>query len=69
MKSPSARDAARHRWIVESKSRGFDVIDTTATPRQAGFYCYCVDRGRAELIARLLNRQPSRVACGPSPVE
>jgi hypothetical protein len=59
MKSPSARDAGRHRWIVEPKSRGFDVIDTTATPRQDGFYCYCVDRGRAELIAHLLNRQRS----------
>jgi Fic/DOC family len=69
MKLQSAGDASRHQWIVEPKSRGFDVIDTTATPRQAGFYCYCVDRGRAELIARLLNRQPSRVACGPSLVE
>ena len=68
-KSQSARDAACHPWIVEPKSRGFDVIDITATPRQSGFYCYCVDRGRAELIARLLNRQPSPVACGPSPVE
>jgi hypothetical protein len=57
---PGDRDEKR--WIVEQKSRGFDVIDTTVIPRHDGFYCYCVDRGRAELIARLLNRQDRRVA-------
>jgi hypothetical protein len=64
MKSNHARDTAPRpdngdeaRWIVEQKSRGFDVVDTAIIPRQAGFYCYCVDRDRAELIARLLNRQ------------
>jgi hypothetical protein len=69
MKSNDARDTAPRpdngdeaRWIVEPKSRGFDVIDTTITPRQAGFFCYCVDRDRAELIAHLLNRQHSDVA-------
>jgi hypothetical protein len=36
MKSPSARDAAHRRWIVEPKSRGFDVIDTTATRTRPG---------------------------------
>jgi len=61
-KSQYARDAARYRWIVEPKSRGFDVVDTVATPSQDGFYCYCVDRGRADLIASLLNRQHSGVA-------
>jgi hypothetical protein len=69
MKSDDARDTAPRpdngneaRWIVEPKSRGFDVVDTAITPRQAGFYCYCVDRDRAELIARLLNRQDWGVA-------
>jgi hypothetical protein len=69
MKSEDARDPAPRpdngnepRWIVEPKSRGFDVVDTVITPRQAGFYCYCVDRDRAELIACLLNRQHSGVA-------
>jgi hypothetical protein len=69
MKSDDARDTAPRpdngneaRWIVEPKSRGFDVVDTAITPRQAGFYCYCVDRDRAELIAHLLNRQHSGVA-------
>jgi Fic/DOC family protein len=69
MKSDDARDPAPRpdngneaRWIVEPKSRGFDVVDTVIMPRQAGFYCYCVDRDRAELIARLLNRQDWGVA-------
>jgi hypothetical protein len=68
MKSNDARDTAPRphngdeaRWIVEQKSRGFDVVDNAIIPRQAGFYCYCVDRDRAELIARLLNRQHSGV--------
>ena len=69
MKSDDARDTAlrpdsgdEKRWIVEPKSRGFDVVDTATTPRQYEFYCYCVDRARAELIARLLNRQDWGVA-------
>ena len=43
------------RYIVETKSRGFDVVDTTATPRADGFWCYCVDRERAQVIADKLN--------------
>ena len=43
------------KYIVESKSRGFDVVDTTATPRADGFWCYCVDRERAQVIADKLN--------------
>jgi Fic/DOC family len=62
MKSQYARDSARNRWIVEAKSRGFDVVDAEATPSQDEFYCYCVDRGRAELIASLLSRQHSGIA-------
>lgn len=69
MKSNDARDTAPRpdngdeaRWIVEPKSRGFDVVDTAITPGQDGFYCYCVDRDRAELIAHLLNRQHSGIA-------
>lgn len=69
MKSNDDRDTAPRpdngdeaRWIVEQKSRGFDVVDTAIIPRQAGFYCYCVDLDRAELIARLLNRQDWGVA-------
>jgi hypothetical protein len=43
------------RYIVEQKSRGFDVVDTTTIPRADGFWCYCVDRERAQAIADLLN--------------
>jgi len=64
MKSDDARDTTQkpnicdeERWIVEPKSRGFDVVDTASTRRPDGFYCYCVDKGTAGLIARLLNRQ------------
>jgi len=56
---PDYDDEAR--WIVEAKSRGFDVVDTAITPREDGFYCFCVDQDMAELIARLLNRQDLRV--------
>jgi hypothetical protein len=52
-----ASDSNEKRWIVEAKSRGFDVIDSTVTPCQGGFYCFCVDKSKAELIAGLLNRQ------------
>jgi hypothetical protein len=51
------------RYIVEPKSRGFDVVDTTAIPRADGFWCYCVDRERAQVIADKLNEaesEPSR---------
>jgi hypothetical protein len=48
------------RYIVEPKSRGFDVIDTTATPRADGFWCYCVDRERAQVIADQLNEASAR---------
>jgi hypothetical protein len=43
------------KYIVEPKSRGFDVVDTTAVPRADGFWCYCVDIERAQVIAKLLN--------------
>jgi hypothetical protein len=43
------------KYIVEQKSRGFDVVDTTAIPRADGFWCYCVDIERAQVIAKLLN--------------
>jgi hypothetical protein len=36
------------RYIVEPKSRGFDVVDTRAVPRADGVWCYCVDLERAE---------------------
>jgi hypothetical protein len=52
-----ASDSNEKRWIVGAKSRGFDVIDSTVNPRQGGFYCFCVDKSKAELIAGLLNRQ------------
>ena len=48
------------RYIVEPKSRGFDVVDTTATPRADGFWCYCVDRERAQVIADQLNAASAR---------
>jgi hypothetical protein len=50
------------RYVVEPKSRGFDVVDTTATPRADGFWCYCVDRERAQVIADKLNE----AQCEPS---
>jgi hypothetical protein len=34
-------------YIVEPKSRGFDVVDTMATPRADRFRCYCLDRERS----------------------
>jgi hypothetical protein len=43
------------KYIVEPKSRGFDVVDTTAVPRADGVWCYCVDIERAQVIAKLLN--------------
>jgi hypothetical protein len=52
------------KYIVEAKSRGFDVVDTTATPRADGFWCYCVDRGRAQVIADALNEKPVRPKTG-----
>ncbi|SRR6266481_3207189 len=52
------------RYIVEPKSRGFDVVDTTATPRADGFWCYCVDRERAQVIADKLNEAPARAKTG-----
>jgi hypothetical protein len=60
--APRPDNGDEERWTVEPKSRGFDVVDTAITPGQDGFYGYCVDRGRAELIARLLNRQDWGVA-------
>jgi len=47
--------SAAVRYIVEPKSRGFDVVDTGAVPRADGVWCYCVDLERAEFIAKLLN--------------
>jgi hypothetical protein len=52
------------RYIVEPKSRGFDVVDTTATPPADGFWCYCVDRERAQVIADKLNEAPARAKTG-----
>jgi hypothetical protein len=52
------------RYIVEPKSRGFDVVDTAATPRTDGFWCYCVDRERAQVIADELNGAPARAKTG-----
>ena len=52
------------RYIVETKSRGFDVVDTTATPRADGFWCYCVERERAQVIADKLNEAPARAKTG-----
>src|SRR5258708_29947899 len=52
------------RYIVEPKSRGFDVVDTTATPRADGFWCYCVERERAQVIADKLNEAPARAKTG-----
>jgi hypothetical protein len=43
------------RFIVEAKSRGFDVVETTAVPRADGVWCYCVDEQRAQTIADTLN--------------
>ena len=54
----------RLRYIVEPKSRGFDVVDTTATPRADGFWCHCVDRERAQVIADKLNEAPARAKTG-----
>jgi hypothetical protein len=52
------------RYIVEPKSRGFDVVDTTATPRADGVWCYCVDRERAQVIADKLNEAQARAKTG-----
>jgi hypothetical protein len=52
------------RYIVEPKSRGFDVVDTTATPRADGFWCYCVDCERAQVIAAKLNESESEPSSG-----
>jgi hypothetical protein len=52
------------RYIVEPKSRGFDVVDTIATPRADGFWCYCVDRERAQVIADKLNEAESEPSSG-----
>jgi hypothetical protein len=52
------------RYIVEPKSRGFDVVDATATPRADGFWCYCVDRERAQVIADKLNESEPEPSSG-----
>ena len=48
------------KYIVEPKSRGFDVVDTTAVPRADGIWCYCADIERARVIAKLLNDRDDR---------
>jgi hypothetical protein len=52
------------KYIVEPKSPGFDVVDATATPRADGFWCYCVDRERAQVIADKLNEAPAPAKTG-----
>ncbi len=54
-RSEIAREDLAMRFVVETKSRGFDVMDSAAVPREEGYWCFCVNEQRAQTIANLLN--------------